>query len=1028
MPNDSSAARRPNRFRPLLIERLEDKIALSTFQVTSDADDGSTGTLRWAIHSANATPGADTITFAGARNILLTGALPALTEQVTIDGYVGNGPAARPNTLLEGNNAGLVVQISGQGANIDGLTIATSKAIVRGLAIFNLTGNAILVTSGSENHIEGNFIGIDASGGSAYAGPGNGVRLQGSTTTRNIIGTDGDNTNDLGERNVIAKCTLGIGITTQATDNIVAGNFIGTNVNGTAAIPNIVGIILDQRADRTRIGTDAESPNVNERNVISGNSLVGIVTARRPVLDSVIHGNYIGTKADGSDGIPNGEGIGIEYGAERITIGGEGLLANRIAHNAGAGVLITASQAPNPTIDSDPTFASPQRITVRGNELYDNAGIGIDLVVNGGPGDGVNSDEFNNEDDDLDPGITNVLLQSANGLRNRPTLDPDSVRYGAVSRIKGTLESAPNETFIIDFYANRVTTSPTAAEAEGEVHIGRTTVRTNGDGEAAFDLLVGASQQDDFITATATSQYGETSEFSAAVQAIAPIQAGSDGGAFVVLGTAGDDTINVSAPTERVLIAGFAGNDTITVAANSAGGIFVDGMDGGDIYQINFGSTWTGNVDLQDTGASGSDTVDFNGTLSDDQFNKQFTFVEWNLDSAPGVKTRVNYSGMETKNVFGNDGDDTILDPGEDTHIFGGPGNDSITIDATAGTGVTVDGGDGSDSYVVQFGNLDGPVVIQDTGLTGTDSVEVRGTSDDDVFEVTSTGITSGNDRLDYTAGVDNLAVNPGEGNDSVEVQSTSAAGVDVDGGDGTDNVSVAPGAAGPVSVVDTGATGDNVVSLLGTPGHDQILVRRGSAPGEYQVRINRQQPFTFREMDGQNTQLVIEAMDGNDLIQVDHRVLLSMVLLGGEGHDLIQGGGGPGVLVGGPGNDLLFGGPGDDVLVGGGGYDLLSGGRGNDLLIGGSTAFDANQTALLAILAEWTSGRSYEQKKANLSNGGSGPDFDARLNAGIFLLGAGPDATVFDDGLRDLVIGGPDRDWFFAALGDLMLDRRPNE
>ena len=59
--------------------------------------------------------------------------------------------------------------------------------------------------------------------------------------------------------------------------------------------------------------------------------------------------------------------------------------------------------------------------------------------------------------------------------------------------------------------------------------------------------------------------------------------------------------------------------------------------------------------------------------------------------------------------------------------------------------------------------------------------------------------------------------------------------------------------------------------------------------------------------------------------------------------------------------------GGGRDLLIGGEGRDLLRA-VGDDLLIPGTTAFDANDMALAAITAEWTSGRSYNDRVANLT------------------------------------------------------------
>ena len=95
-----------------------------------------------------------------------------------------------------------------------------------------------------------------------------------------------------------------------------------------------------------------------------------------------------------------------------------------------------------------------------------------------------------------------------------------------------------------------------------------------------------------------------------------------------------------------------------------------------------------------------------------------------------------------------------------------------------------------------------------------------------------------------------------------------------------------------------------------------------------------------------------------------------------------------------------------------------------DDILIAGYTAFDLNDAALAAILAEWTSARSYRQRVANLSNGtivGSDMSaFGSRSNGGIFLITDGLGATVFDDGVADMLTGNDGQDWFlFNADGD---------
>ncbi|HEY2343935.1 MAG TPA: calcium-binding protein, partial [Chthoniobacteraceae bacterium] len=119
-------------------------------------------------------------------------------------------------------------------------------------------------------------------------------------------------------------------------------------------------------------------------------------------------------------------------------------------------------------------------------------------------------------------------------------------------------------------------------------------------------------------------------------------------------------------------------------------------------------------------------------------------------------------------------------------------------------------------------------------------------------------------------------------------------------------------------------------------------------------------------------------------------------------------------VLVGSSGNDNLIGGSGFNVLIGGVGGDTLQGGKNSDLLIGGTTAFDANVTALSAILAEWSSTTAYATKIAHLL----GTKFGG-LNGSILLN----PATVSDDGAANNLTGGAGLDWFFQGSADIVND-----
>ncbi len=112
-------------------------------------------------------------------------------------------------------------------------------------------------------------------------------------------------------------------------------------------------------------------------------------------------------------------------------------------------------------------------------------------------------------------------------------------------------------------------------------------------------------------------------------------------------------------------------------------------------------------------------------------------------------------------------------------------------------------------------------------------------------------------------------------------------------------------------------------------------------------------------------------------------------------------------------------------LLIGGLGADKLVGDADDDILIAGVTAFDANDSALQSIMAEWSSTRDYGTRLANLMDTGTGTNFQARLNGTAYLKTTGPDATVFDDGALDVLTGNAGQDWFiFNATGSGVKDQ----
>jgi hypothetical protein len=97
-----------------------------------------------------------------------TGALPAITNPVVIDGYSQSG--ASPNTVTNGDNAVLRIEITGKNlpsptAYTSGLLLRASNSRIQGLALNGfIQEDGVNVDGGSRNHISGDFIGTDVSG------------------------------------------------------------------------------------------------------------------------------------------------------------------------------------------------------------------------------------------------------------------------------------------------------------------------------------------------------------------------------------------------------------------------------------------------------------------------------------------------------------------------------------------------------------------------------------------------------------------------------------------------------------------------------------------------------------------------------------------------------------------------------------------------------------------------------------------------------------------------------------------------
>ena len=267
--------------------------------------------------------------------------------------------------------------------------------------------------------------------------------------------------------------------------NTVDGNFIGVAPSGTAKMRNFQsGVRLDNTIDNLVGAYIGSQPNV-----ISGNGQHGVLMTNNAWYN-IIQLNYIGTNAAGAAGIGNsGNGVRFDNGAHDNNVGG-----NVIANNGSSNVLayITAG-----TVNG-----------VRNNSIYGGGCLAFRVQAAN-----ANGQCFITANDLGDPDT------GPNNQQNHPTVT-NAVYSGGTTYVSGTLNSTPNTSFILDFYASP---GPNAfGQYEGRTVLGWITATTDSSGNLTFTstpFTYNATGQ--FITVSASRWVGagmyETGEYSPGV-------------------------------------------------------------------------------------------------------------------------------------------------------------------------------------------------------------------------------------------------------------------------------------------------------------------------------------------------------------------------------------------------------------------------------------------------------------------------------------------------------------------------------
>jgi hypothetical protein len=494
-----------------------------------------------------------------------------LIENGSFNNYIGNASVTNSGNLISGNgytntyhgvciqngaygnevarnriglnahngsthNAGDGIRIQNSDANTIGGTDADDRNFISG----NGGCGIQLGTNATGNTVLGNFIGLDTNGVIAVPNSKEGVLIYRSS--QNQIGTSAG-----GSRNVISgNAGSGVMISDNASarDNTVEDNYIGTDVSGGIKVGNSDHGVYISGGVSNLIGG-----YVAGGNVISGNNTDG-VRIQSDAMYNLVYRNFIGVDASGAAPLGNGNDGASIYSSSRTTIGDPGGRGNVIGGNAGDGVHISGSSAVSNAVrankigtDGSLTINLSNRVNgvwigtsasgntiggtnaSLGNQIYNNGGAGIRVVSgtnNALLGNWITSNRLLGIDIDslgVSPNDIQDPDTGANFVQNFPVIYEATT--GSVV-VAGLMNSRPLTTYRLEFY--RCNSPDPSGYGEGNVLMAVTNATTDASGNALFEFTLtpptGSPKTGEYVTATATDPYGNTSEFAKNVQVV----------------------------------------------------------------------------------------------------------------------------------------------------------------------------------------------------------------------------------------------------------------------------------------------------------------------------------------------------------------------------------------------------------------------------------------------------------------------------------------------------------------------------
>ena len=682
------------------------------------------------------------------------------------------GTASGTGNLISGNqNAGVDIEATSTSnvvaGNQIGTDITSTVAVPNDMGIFVAgTDNTIGgTTAGAGNLISGNGFGVQfesPSSGNIVAGNLIGTDVTGTLAVPNGFGVffahvGGDTIGGTiaAARNVISGNGDGVYLGRfGSTGIVVEGNLIGTDITGTLALPNGVGVLVNLGAHNNTIGGMTSGAG----NVISGNTIDGVEISNGNTSGNLVAGNDIGTDVTGAVSISNGTGVEIDSAASSNTIGGTTAGAgNVISGNSGDGVDIADDGTTSNVVagnkigtDSTGSLARPNAVGIEvddvsgntiggttadaGNMIAFNTGDAID--VDSGTGDAILRNLiFSNgagivlisggNDDQIAPVITSVSSEGAVGTPAQAAISVDLTAVGFTA----------GATYSLDFFASAATDPSGGAEAH--FYLGTATFTGGTSGVVTLGLFTPPLTDSQTVTATATLLSGSIFTDTSALAAPAVVIEVSD---FIVTTTSatgagsleqGIQDANASTANPSAYVILF---DITTGTAPYT----IDPVPGGltpithaVVLDAESEPGYAGSpiIVLDGTGVSASGLMLSDG--SDGSAIRGFDIINFTASVTAGIEidsggnlVQSNYVGLQSDGSTVGSNTEGVLVKGSNNTIGGATFGTGNVISGNTGDGIELNGAGTSGNVVA--GNLIGTDVTGLVGIgNGSDGVEI---------------------------------------------------------------------------------------------------------------------------------------------------------------------------------------------------------------------------------------------------------------------------------------------------------------